>query len=255
MTLKTKGQSLMECLAELNDPRIERCRRHKLIDILFIAVCAMICGADSFTEMEEFGCAKEAWLRQFLELPNGIPSHDTIGRVLARVKPDELERSVVKWVQGVVQLREGEIVPFDGKTVRRSYNRAKGQAAIEVVSAWARSQRLTLGQVKVAEESNEITAVPELLRLLEIKGCLVTLDALNAQKEIVREIREQEADYVVAVKGNHPTLLAEVADALATVRAGHSLGYQISHHQTVDGEHGRIETRQYWQMDVPESLQ
>lgn len=254
MTVKTKGQSLLECLAEVNDPRIERCRRHKLIDILFLAVCAMICGADSFTEMEEFGCAKEAWLRQFLELPNGIPSHDTIGRVLARVKPDELDGSLVKWVQGVVQLRQGEIVATDGKTVRRSYNRAKGQAAIELVSAWARSQRLTLGQVKVADDSNEITAVPELLRLLELKGCLVTLDALNAQKEIVREIREKEADYVVAVKGNHPTLLAEVADALATVRAGHSIGYQISQHQTVDGEHGRIETREYWQMEAPESL-
>lgn len=254
MTVKTKGQSLIECLAEVNDPRIERCRRHKLIDILFLAVCAMICGADSFTEMEEFGPTKEAWLRQFVELPNGIPSHDTIGRVLARVKPDELDGSLEKWVRGVVQLSEGEIVAADGKTVRRSYNRAKGEAAIELVSAWARSQRLTLGQVKVADDSNEITAVPELLRLLELKGWLVTLDALNAQKETVRQIREKEADYLVALKGNHPTLLAEVAQALEAAGEGRTLGYQIETHQTLDGEHGRIETRVYWQMEAPESL-
>ena len=151
---------MIECLGEVTDPRIERCRRHKLIDIIFLAVCAVISGADSYTEMKEFGRAKEGWLRQFLELPHGIPSHDTIGRVLARVKPDEQERPVVTWVQGVVQLREGAIVPFDGKTVRRSHHRAKGQAAIEVVSAWARGQRLTWGSVKGAQESNEITAVP-----------------------------------------------------------------------------------------------
>jgi predicted transposase YbfD/YdcC len=254
MSPTTKGQSLIECLAEVNDPRIERCRQHKLIDILFIAVCATICGADGFTEMEEFGRAKEAWLRQFVELPNGIPSHDTMGRVLARIKPTELERSVAKWVQAVVQLRQGEIVPIDGKTLRRSYDRATGQAAIEVVSAWAHSLRLTLGQVKVADDSNEITAVPEVLRLLELRGCLVTVDALNTQKQIVSQIREKEADYVVALKGNHPTMLGEVADVLATVRAGHSVGYQISHHRTVDGEHGRIETREYWQMDAPDRL-
>ncbi|MEO0249099.1 MAG: ISAs1 family transposase [candidate division WOR-3 bacterium] len=254
MSPKTKGQSLIECLGEVSDPRIERCRRHKLVDILFISVCATISGADSFTEMEEFGRAKEAWLRQFLELPNGIPSHDTIGRVLGRLKPDELERSVVKWVQGVVQLSQGEIVPMDGKTVRRSHNRAKGQAAIEVVSAWARSERLTLGQVKVAEESNEITAVPELLRLLEVKGCLVTLDALNTQKEIVSQIREEGADYVVALRGNHPTLLQQVAEALEGAREGRTVGYQVSTPQTLDGEHGRIETRHYWQMEAPESL-
>jgi predicted transposase YbfD/YdcC len=204
--------------------------------------------------MEEFGRAKEAWRRQFLELPNGIPSPDTIGRVLARIKPDELERSMVKWVQGVVQLREGEIVPVDGKTVPRSYHRAKGQAAIEVVSAWARSQRLTLGPVNVAEDSNEITAVPELLRRLDLKGCLVTVAALNTQKEIVQQIREKEADYVVTLKGNHPTMLHEVADTLATVRAGHRVGYELSHHQTVDGEHGRIETRAVWQTDALDRL-
>jgi predicted transposase YbfD/YdcC len=254
MTPTTKGQSLIECLADVTDPRIERCRQHKLIDILFLAVCATISGADGFTEMEECGRAKEAWLRQFLELPNGIPSHDTIGRVLARVKPDELNNSVLKWVTGVVRLHQGEIVSFDGQTVRRSYHRANGQAAIELVSAWARSRRLTLGQVKVADDSNEITAVPELLRLLDVSGCLVTVDALNTQKQIVSPIRDQDADYVVALKGNHPTLLAAVADGLATVRAGHSVGSEISHHQTLDGEPGRIETRHYWQMEAPDSL-
>jgi predicted transposase YbfD/YdcC len=254
MDQDAKRISLIECFADLPDPRVERGQLHKLIDIVVISICAVISGAEGFTEMEEFGQVKEGWLRQFLELPNGIPSHDTFGRVWACIKPREFEARFRRWVQGVVQVSQGEIVGIDGKTVRQSYDRAAGRAAIELVSAWARRQRLTLGQVKVAEDSNEITAVPELLQVLELKGCIVTVDALNTQKEIAAEIRRQEADYVLALKDNHPTLRRQVADFLHAAQPGRTLNYEIDHHQTIDGEHGRIETRQYWQVEAPPHL-
>jgi predicted transposase YbfD/YdcC len=254
MTKKKKEPTLMECLEEVPDPRLERCRRHKLIDILFIALCAILCGAEGFTEMEEFGKAKEDWLRQFLELPNGIPSHDTFRRVVGRLNPQAVEACVLRWVRGVVPWTEGQIVPIDGKTVRRSHNKAAGARAIELVSAWAQQNRMTLGQVKVADDSNEITAVPELLRLLQIKGCIVTVDALNTQKETARQIRAQEAEYVLALKENHPTLQEQVADFLEAAQQGRTLNYEIDQHRTVDGEHGRIETRQYVQVDAPPHL-
>lgn len=254
MSAETKGTGLIDCFGELTDPRIERCRRHKLIDIVFIAICAVICGADSVTEMEEFGKTKEDWLREYLELPNGIPSHDTFGRVLALLNPSEFEASFVQWVRGVARVTEGAIVSIDGKTVRRSYDRAAGQSAIELVSAWARSHRLTLGQVKVADDSNEITAVPEVLRVLELKGCIVTVDALNTQKEIAAQIRQREAEYVLALKGNHPTLLQEVEDFFTAVREERTLGFTLSTHHTIDGEHGRLETRDYWHVEAPDWL-
>jgi predicted transposase YbfD/YdcC len=254
MKQEARRASLIESFWDLPDPRVERCREHQLIDIVIISICAVIAGGEGFTDMEEFGRAKEEWLREFLELPNGIPSHDTFGRVWARIKPEEFERRFRQWVQGVVEVSQGEVVGIDGKTLRRSYDRAGGRAAIQLVSAWARSQRLTLGQVKVADESNEITAVPELLRVLELNGCIVTVDALNTQKEIATEIRRQQADYVLALKGNHPTLHEQVVDFLQTAQQGLTHNYQIAHHQTVDGEHGRIETRQYWQVEAPPHL-
>jgi predicted transposase YbfD/YdcC len=254
MSKKKREPTLMECLEQVPDPRIERCRRHKLIDILFIAICAIICGADSFTEMEDFGEAKEAWLRRYLELPNGIPSHDTFRRVIGRLTPAAVEGCLLRWVRGVVPMTEGQIVPIDGKTVRRSHNKAAGAAAVELVSAWAQENRMTLGQVKVADDSNEITAVPELLRALEIKGCIVTVDALNTQKEIASEIRDREADYVLALKGNHATMRQEVADFLLAAQQGRTLNYEISKQQTVSGEHGRIETRTFWQVEAPDHL-
>lgn len=249
-----KRVSLLESFADLPDRRVERCRRHKLIDIVMISLCAVICGADGFTDMEEFGRTKEEWLRQFLELPNGIPSHDTFGRVWAWIEPGEFEERFRRWVKGVVAVSQGEIVGIDGKTVRRSYDRAAGRAAIELVSAWARTNRLTLGQVKVADESNEITAVPELLQMLDLKGCIVTVDALNTQKEIAAEIRRQEADYVLALKGNHPTVRHQVAEFMEAAQTERTINYPMAYHRTVDGEHGRIETRQYWQVEAPPHL-
>jgi len=252
--MKTVTPTFIDYFADLTDPRIEDRCHHKLIDILFIAVCAVICGADTFTDMEEFGISKQAWLQQFLDLPNGIPSHDTFGRVLARLKPSEFQRCFVEWVRAVAGATNDEIVPIDGKKLRRSHNRSKGLQAIEVVSAWAVANHLVLGQVKVSEDSNEITAVPELLKLLELKGCIVTVDALNTQKDIAVEIRNQGADYVLALKGNHSTLRKEVELFFKDVKEDRTYGFEISTHQTVDGEHGRIETRKYWHVNAPDHL-
>jgi predicted transposase YbfD/YdcC len=254
MSDDTKAPTIIEYFAELTDPRIERCKDHKLIDIVFIAICALICGAEGFTDMEEFGKAKQDWLRQFLELPNGIPSHDTFGRIFARLKPKEFQQCFINWVRAVMKATDVEIVPIDGKSLRRSHNRSAGQEAIELVSAWALNNRLVLGQVKVDTESNEITAVPQLLRLLALKGCIVTTDALNCQKEIAAEIRKQEADYVLALKGNHGNLHAQVEEFFKSVREDRTYGFTISTHQTVDGEHGRIEERKYWHVNVPDWL-
>ena len=238
--------------AELADPRQQDRCDHKLIDILFIAICAVICGADGFTDMEEFGIAKETWLRQFLELPNGIPSHDTFGRVLARLNPRAFQQCFLAWVRAVAVLTDQEIVPIDGKTLRRSHDKANGRRAIELVSAWTRRNRLMLGQIKVAADSNEITAVPLLLRLLELKGCIVTLDALHCQKDTAAEILKQEADYVLALKGNQGSLYNEVESFFDAVVHERTFGYEISRHETVDGEHGRIETRRYWHVNAPD---
>jgi len=246
--------SFIDYFADLADPRLEDRCSHKLIDILFIAVCAVICGADGFTDMEEFGNSKQTWLRQFLELPAGIPSHDTFGRVFARLKPGEFNRCFLEWVRAVAQVTGDEIAPIDGKRLRRSHNRSGGQAAIEIVSAWAGANRLTLGQVKVSEGSNEITAVPELLRLLEIKGCVVTVDALNCQKEMASEIVRQEADYVLSLKGNHCALYKGVESFFESVVNGRSFGFTISRHETVDGDHARIESRKYWHVNAPDWL-
>jgi predicted transposase YbfD/YdcC len=244
--------NFIDYFADLADPRQEDRCDHKLIDILFIATCAVICGADGFTDMEEFGLAKEDWLRQFLELPNGIPSHDTFGRVLARLNPKAFQQCFLAWVRAVAQITDQEIVPIDGKTLRRSHDKSNGQRAIELVSAWTRANRLMLGQIKVAADSNEITAVPQLLRLLELKGCIVTLDALHCQKDTAAEILKQQADYVLALKGNQGSLYNEVKSFFDAIVNERTFGYEISRYETIDGEHGRLETRRYWHVNAPD---
>lgn len=246
--------SLWDYFAEVPDPRRSQGRRHKLIDILAISLCAVLCGADDFVEIEEFGETREAWLRQFLELPHGIPSHDTFGRVFAALDPQAFGRCFMAWVREVADLSEGAIVAIDGKAVRRSYDAASDGPAIKLVSAWARENRLTLGQVKVAAGSNEITAVPELLRSLAVAGCVVTADALNCQKEIAAEVRRQGADYVLALKGNHGGLHERVEQFLASVREGRTHGFTVSEHRSVEKEHGRIEERHFWQVEAPDDL-
>jgi len=204
--------SLEESFSALEDPRADYGKRHLLLDMIIIAICAVICGADSWVEVELFGRSKEEWLRTFLGLPHGIPSHDTFGRVFQWLDPEAFGRCFREWTQRVEEVTRGQVVAVDGKTLRRSYDRASGKGALEVVSAWATANRLILGQVKVGEGTNEITAIPELLEVLEIAGCIVTVDALGCQEAIAQAILERGADYVLALKGNQGNLYETVIE-------------------------------------------
>jgi predicted transposase YbfD/YdcC len=246
--------TLLDCFAPLTDPRMERCKLHKLIDIVVIGLCTIISGGQGFVDMETFGKAKQAELKKLLALQHGIPTHDTFGRVFALLAPAEFEQCLARWIKQTIQLAPGEVVPLDGKTLRGSHDRSRAQAQIESVGAWAHQQGVLLAQVKVADDSNEITAVPQVLQLLKVEGCTVTLDALNCQKTIVAQIREQKADYVCALKGNHPTLQTAVAEFLQAVRADRTSGLADATHTTVEKDHGRIETRRYWQAAAPDWL-
>lgn len=238
--------------AELNDPRKLHSPPHLLLDIVTIAICGVICGADDWVAIETFGRAKESWLRTFLRLPNGIPSHDTFGHVLAKLDPTEFESCFLSWVMSISQVTAGEVVAIDGKTLRRSHDKGGGKAAIHMVSAWANQNRLVLGQVKVADKSNEITAIPELLRRLALQGCIVTIDAMGCQTEIAAQIIDQEADYLLALKANHGRLYQEVErlfnDALKDPMG--TIPYQTSR-PIVNKGHGRIEIRQCWTISDP----
>ncbi len=242
-----KATTLVEHLSAIADPRSERTKWHKLRDILAIAVCATICGAESYPDMEEFGKDKEDWLRTFLELENGIPSHDTFRRVFMLIKPAEFQRCFINWVEGVAQLTDKEVVGIDGKQSRGSRRQSKLQSeGLRMVSAWAVKNRLVLGQQKTREKSNEITAIPELLRLLSLKGCIVTIDALGCQKEIVNQIVTQEADYVIALKGNQGTLHKSVAEYFTWAEKISFRELAYDYCETVEKGHGRIETRRCW---------
>lgn len=246
MQSKPSSTSLIEHLSIISDFRDGPAKKHLLIDVLMISVCSMLAGAEGFTDMELFGKAKEAWFRGFLKLPHGIPSHDTFLRVFAVMEPKVFAQSFMSWTQSVRQKLEREVVAVDGKTVRRSYDRAHGREAIHMVNAWATENGLSLGQVKTSDKSNEITAVPELLRALELEGCIVTLDAMGCQKNIAKEIREADAEYVLALKGNHEVVHEEVGSFLREAR--HTKWKKTPHDflETVEKGHGRIETRQYW---------
>ena len=207
-----QGASIMDHFRNLEDPRIERSKRHQLLDIVAIAICAVICGADSWVYVEMFGKSKEEWFRTFLDLPHGIPSHDTFGDVFSRLDPEQFQRCFMEWTQAVSALLPGEVVAIDGKTVRRSHDKRAGKQAIHLVSAWASANTLTLGQVKTEEKSNEITAIPKLLEMLELSGCIVTIDAMGCQKEIARTIVDRGADYLLAVKENQGQLYQDIRD-------------------------------------------
>jgi predicted transposase YbfD/YdcC len=234
--------------ASLSDPRSFHApnQRHELIDILVIAICAVICGAEGWEDIEEYGKAQAQWFAEFLDLPHGIPSHDTFRRVLSQLDPDELTQCFIAWTAALSDLSGGDIVSIDGKTLRHSFDRATSTAAIHMVSAWAHRNRLVLGQVKVDDKSNEITAIPALLQLLDVRGATVTIDAMGCQKEIAKVITEQGADYVLALKKNHATLYDDVTLFLDDARATDFAEIDHDYHETVDGDHGRIETRRYW---------
>jgi predicted transposase YbfD/YdcC len=251
---KQPSASLLEHFATLEDPRILRCQRHKFFDILFLAVSAMVGGANDFVAMQKFGHAKRAWLEKYIELPNGIPTHDTIGRVFSLLDAEQFIQCFIQWVQSVHQVTDGEIIGIDGKTARASGDRAKGQNSLHVVSAWASANRVALGEVMVDQKSNEITAIPKLLQMLELSGAIVTIDAMGCQKEIAAKVRERGADYVLAVKGNQEHLEEDIINHFADLDEGvkHQRKRSQSTHQSKG--HGRKEVRWCEAVPVPKTL-
>src|SRR5688572_20105699 len=250
--------SFQTYFADIEDPRVERTRRHELLDIIVIAICAVICSADDWVDVEAWGNAKLGWLRQQgLRLPNGIPSHDTFGDVFGRLQPEQFESSFLRWVQAVMGASGGKVVALDGKTLRRSHDRRLGKSAIHLVSAWASANHLLLGQVKVDEKSNEITAIPALLEMLALGGAIVTIDAMGTQTAIARAIVDQGADYVLAVKENQGHLYEAVLAAFQEAEQRQFVHVPHTYAKTTHKGHGRVETRECWvieRLDYLESL-
>lgn len=219
----------------LEEPRMERCKLHSLEDIIFLTIAAVISGADNFVEVEAFGNEKKEWLSKFLKLENGIPSHDTIGRLFAAINSDLFEQCFISWMQSVVKLTEGQVIAIDGKTLRGSASPTNGKKAIHMVSAFASGNKVVLGQLACAEKSNEITAIPALLELIMVKGCIVTIDAMGCQTAIAKEIIKHEADYILAVKDNQKKLHKEVQDMFTLLKS--------ENFETLEKNNGRIEIR------------
>jgi predicted transposase YbfD/YdcC len=241
----TLDKSCWVCLESVTDPRVNRSKRHKLVDILVIALCGFLAGCEGWVDVELFGISRRRWLEKFLELPNGIPSHDTFGRVFALLDPQQLVRVLRQFVQTVVGSLQGETIAIDGKTLRRSGESTTGKEALHLVSAWATQHGVSLGQVATADHSNEITAIPVLLQLLDVRGATVTIDAMGCQKEIARQVRAQGADYVLAVKDNQKKLAEAIQFQLGQSQLTRSKL------KTRDKNHGRTEQRTYTAMAAP----
>jgi len=244
----TNSQSLIEHVSIIPDPRVTGRCDHLLVDIIVIAITAILCGADDWNSIEGFGKAKEEWFRRFLQLPSGIPSHDTFRRVFARISPSAFQECFIEWVRDVAGTIKG-VIAIDGKTLRRSHDRGLGKKAIHMVSAWAAENSLVLGQVKTDEKSNEITAIPELLQLLDINGCIVTIDAMGCQKAIAKQIIEQKGDYVLALKGNQSGLHEAVE---AVFEKADSVGYNdssVDYFETSERSRNRVEIRRHWTIE------
>jgi predicted transposase YbfD/YdcC len=239
-------RDLLRHFDELEDPRMDRTRLHRLDDMLAVAILAVICGAEGWTDVEEFGKSKLDWLKTFLHLPRGIPSHDTFGRVFAKLDPEGFERCFLAWVQGLIDVTGERGLHIDGKTLRHSFDAAGSRAAIHMVSVWASKAQLVMAQRATDDKSNEITAIPKLLELISLHGAVVTIDAMGCQKAIAAKIVEGGGDYILAVKDNQPTLHEELKllfdDAMA--RQFDHMGYDD--HEQVDKGHGRVETRRVW---------
>jgi predicted transposase YbfD/YdcC len=248
-----KLRSLVAHFEPLPDPRLERTRKHNLLDIITITICAVICGADSWVAVEKYGKAKFDWLHGFLQLPNGIPSHDTIGRVFAALCPEQFRTCFIGWVAEVADGLGLKHIAIDGKTQRGSHDRGKGKSALHLMSAWAVENHLFLGQEAVDPKSNEITAIPKLLELLDLEGTLVSIDAMGCQREIAEQIVEQKGDYLLAVKENQPTLYAEIERLDEAALANEYRG--ASHCCTEEESHGRAELRACWVLTDVADLQ
>jgi len=242
--------SLEENFGKIADPRIDRTKLHKWIDIIILAICAVICGAEGWEEIEEFGKEKQEWLGNILELPNGIPSHDTISRVFSKINPEEFEKGFFDWVSSLTENIRG-VIAIDGKTLRRSHNKAVGKKALHLVSAWAAENRLVLAQLATEQKSNEITAIPELLRMLDLSGCIVTIDAMGTQKKIVKQIVQQNGDFALALKKNQGILYKKVQEAFELAKENSFATIKHEKTKMVENGHGRQETRAYWIIDDP----
>jgi len=244
---------IQDHFAPLTDPR-RRKVLYPLVNVVTIAVCAVICGADDFVAIAEFGRKRRKWLARFLDLTTGIPSHDRFNAIFGAIKPSEFQACLLSWIRALHEITGGQIVAIDGKTLRRSFDAATSKAAIHMISAWATANLVTLGQMVVDEKSNEITAIPQLLKILELSGCLVTIDAMGCQTEIAQAILDAKADYVLAVKKNQPTLYDGISWFFLTERERGFAGTPVSRHQTHEWAHGREETRSYFVCDVPRDL-
>ena len=251
---KTTSVSIRQCFADLKDPRREHNRLHFLWDIIAIAICAVVSGADSWVEVAKYGERKLAWLQTFLELPNGIPAHDTFGRVFALLDPAALQEGFRNWMEALVEATAGRVIAVDGKTLRHSFDTAAGKGPLHLVSAWATANRLLLGQQAVDCKSNEITAIPELLKILELSGAIVTIDAMGCQKAIAAQIVTAGADYVLALKDNQESLHNDVQQLFLDGLENNFADSEHHYHRTVEEDHGRIETRHYHVVPVPKEL-
>lgn len=247
-------RSIAHYFQDLDDPRLERSQCHRLDDIVVIALCAVICGADTWVAVEKFGHAKFAWLSQRLELPNGIPSHDTFGRVFRLLCPAKFQDCFLAWIGAVADATDGRLIPIDGKTARRSVDKSIGQSPLHLVSAWSQANHLILGQVAVADKSNEITAIPVLLDLLDLHGAIVTIDAMGCQKEIARKVIDGGGDYVLAVKANQETLHAATVEYLGRVIDEEVPDVLVSRDNATEVAHGRKEERLVLAVPVPEDF-
>ena len=254
MSAKEIHSQLHAYFENLKDQRRGAGKRHKLIEVITIAICGIICGADDWSGIEEYGQAKEEWLRQFLVLPHGIPSHDTFGRIFSWLDPQVFEKCFLSWVQAVMGTTGDQIIAIDGKTLRRSHDHANGKEAIHMVSAWAEKNRLVLAQVKVDEKSNEITAIPELIRVLELNGCTVTTDAMGCQQEIATLIVEKGGDYLLSVKENQGCLYQDIDELFDGAKEVDFFDVEHTYAKTTNKNHGRIEVRECWAVTEPDFI-
>ncbi len=241
---KKTEKSIKSFFDKMEDHRRHN-KLHKLIDVIVIAICGVVAGADTYEQIENFGKKRKRWLSKFLELPHGIPSHDTFGRIFEKMSPNEFQNCFMQWIESVTKRTKGQVIAIDGKTLRRSHDKSNDKKAIHMISAWASSNQVILGQLKTEEKSNEITAIPNLLKLLDISGCIITIDAMGTQKKIAKTIVDKNGDYVLALKENHKTFYDEVVLFFDKMKTMKEEGYTFDEYTTVDGDHGRVETRKY----------